>query len=95
MTLRATFRALTRDRWFTVTAILTIALGTGANIAIFSVLNRVLLAPLPYRDPHRLVWIATWNVDRGQYSKSSGFDYDVWKKRTELFDAVEAYVDRG
>jgi putative ABC transport system permease protein len=95
MTIRSTLRTFARDRWFAVTAILTIALGTGANIAIFSVLNRVLLAPLPYHDPERLVWIATWNVDRGQYSKSSGFDFDVWRKRTEIFESVEAYVDRG
>ncbi len=93
MTLRATLRTFTRDRWFTVTAILTIALGIGTNVAIFSLLNRVLLAPLPYHDPDRLVWIATWNADRGQYSKSSAFDYDIWK-RTALFDSVEAFVDR-
>src|SRR5919108_1002579 len=95
MTLRATFRALTRDRWFTITAIVTIALGIGTNIAIFSLLNRVLLAPLPYSDPGRLVWISTWNADRGQYSKSSAFDYGVWKQRTELFESVEAFVDRS
>ena len=94
MTLRATLRTFTRDRWFTVTAILTIALGIGTNVAIFSLLNRVLLAPLPYHDPDRLVWIATWNADRGRYSKSSAFDYDIWK-RTALFDSVEAFVDRA
>ncbi|HEY7499563.1 MAG TPA: ABC transporter permease [Vicinamibacterales bacterium] len=95
MTIRATLRPFTRDRWFTITALLTIALGIGTNIAIFSLLNRVLLAPLPYRNPERIVWIATWNADRGQYSKSSGFDYDQWKGRRELFESVEAFWDRG
>lgn len=93
--LRIARRALGRSPWFTAMAILTIALGVGTNTAIFSVVNRVLFRPLPYHDPDRLVWISTWHPERGRYSKSSGWDYDVWKNRTEIFEAVEAYWDHA
>jgi predicted permease len=88
-------RALLRTPWFAVTAILTIGLGVGANAAIFSLLDRVLLRPLPYHDPDRLVWIASVNETRAQYSKSSGWDFSTWKQRPSIFEAVEAYWDRS
>ena len=88
------FRSFRRNPWFAATAILTLALGLGATVSIFTVVNRVLLAPLPYPHADRLVWISTWNAERGQYSKSSGFDFNVWKERSDTFDGVEAYWDR-
>jgi predicted permease len=94
MAFRSTLRGFRRTPWFAATAVLTIALGIGATVSIFTVVNRVLLAPLPYHDPDRLVWIATWNAARGQYSKSSGYDFGVWKHRAEIFESVEAYWDR-
>ena len=94
MTLGTTLRGFRRNPWFAATATLTIALGIGATVSIFSVVNRVLLAPLPYNRPEQLVWIATWNAERGQYSKTSGYDFNVWKQRTEIFEAVEAFWDR-
>jgi putative ABC transport system permease protein len=92
---RSAVRALTHRPWVTLTAILTIALGIGTNVTIFSVVNDVLLRPLPFRDPDRLVWISSFHPDRGRYAKSSGFDFNHWRDRAELFDSVEAYWDRS
>jgi hypothetical protein len=55
--LRYTLRTLRRDRGFTFIAILILAIGIGANIAVFSVVNTLMLRPLPFRDPARLLWI--------------------------------------
>ena len=56
--LRYTFRTMRRDLVFTCIAILILTLGIGANIAVFSVVNTLMLRPLPFQDPQQLVWIA-------------------------------------
>ncbi|MEO7145399.1 MAG: ABC transporter permease [Bryobacteraceae bacterium] len=63
--LRYTFRTLRRDIGFTIFAILIAGLGIGASATIFSVVNALLLRPLPFRDPGRLVWIATASENEG------------------------------
>ena len=57
--LRHAVRSLSRTPGFSLVTILTIALGIGANTAMFSVLSAVLLKPLPYRHPEQLVYIST------------------------------------
>src|ERR1700749_4873534 len=56
--LRYTLRTLRRDKGFAFVAILILALGIGANVAVFSVVNTILLWPLPFADAHPLPWIA-------------------------------------
>jgi putative ABC transport system permease protein len=92
--LRTSIRAFLRTPWFTATAISAVAIGIGANLTVFSVVSRVLLAPLPYRDADRLVWIATWHTEQSRYSKTAGFDYDAWRQRTELFESIDLWWDR-
>src|SRR5277367_6409915 len=66
--LRFTFRTLGRDRGFAFVAVLILGLGIGANIAVFSVVNTILLRPLPFHDPQQLVRILTKNPRGGESS---------------------------
>src|SRR5579862_6966674 len=61
--LRYTFRTMRRDIGFTAFAILIVALGIGASSTIFSVVNALLIRPLPFRDPGSLVWVANHSAD--------------------------------
>ncbi len=64
--LRFTCRVLQRDRAFMTVAVLILALGIGANVAVFSVVNTILLRPLPFRDSQQLVRIVEKNPDGGR-----------------------------
>ncbi|UCC82178.1 MAG: ABC transporter permease [Gemmatimonadota bacterium] len=63
--LRFAIRTLRRNTGFTVTVVLTLALGIGANTGVFSVVNGIILKPLPYNDPDRLVMVYVARADRG------------------------------
>jgi putative ABC transport system permease protein len=83
-------RTLLRSPGFTVVVLLTLALGVGMNTAVFSVVNAVLVRPLPYPDAERLVWIADYN----QMFKSelvAGPDYFDWKAQAKSFDEMVGY----
>src|SRR5882672_1519256 len=79
---------LRRNPGFTFVAALTLALGIGANTAIFSVVNAVLLRPLPYYDPQRLVYVTeVWQ----QMEVTSDVDYLDWQAQSKAFDHLVAF----
>jgi predicted permease len=86
--LRYTLRTLRRDRGFTVIAILILALGIGANIAVFSVVNTLMLRPLPFGDPARLLWIGPEIFD-GDWSGAT-YSIDAYE---ELLERNKSYTD--
>ena len=80
-------RLLAKDRGFTIVAGLTLALGIGATTAIFSVFDATVLAPLPYREPDRLVLIEQTNGE-GQFRILAPDTLDVWREQSQTLDAV-------
>src|SRR5689334_1165702 len=91
--LRFGFRVLLRDLGFSVAAIAALALGIGANSAIFSVIYGVLLKPLPYRDPDRLVRVYENNpVERFQTFPLSPADFLDYRKQNRVFEDIATYV---
>ncbi len=92
--LRYAVRTLRKSPGFTVVAALTLALGIGANTAIFSVVNAVILRPLPYPEPSRLVEL--WgNVRRMKVERrgTSLPDYVDWRDQSQSFEAMALFDD--
>lgn len=81
---------LVKNPGFTVVSVLALALGIGANTAIFSVVNAVLLRPLPYRDPDRLVHALRTQppIMRGPISRP---DFMEWQTQQKVFQGIAAY----
>ncbi|MGB0036204.1 MAG: ABC transporter permease, partial [Candidatus Acidiferrales bacterium] len=90
--IRYGIRMLAKNPGFTFVAVLTLALGIGANTAIFSVVERVLVRPLPYQNPESLVEI--WNTyypNWPQFGLSPG-DFQDWRSQATNFSDMAAYV---
>src|SRR5262245_19057317 len=91
--LRFALRMLLKNPVITLIAIFTLALGIGANTAIFSVVNAVLLNPVPYYDPQRLLWVTEGHP--GQNYQSGWIrHYLAWQAQSQAFEHLVAF-DRG
>src|SRR5688500_14397872 len=90
--LKFAWRMLRRTRGFTATAVLVVALGVGANTAVFSVVNAVLLEPLPYPEPERIVQLVTTSRDVKIIPLVSIPKFNIWRQEMRgAFDAIAAY----
>jgi putative ABC transport system permease protein len=90
---RYAFRQLTRHPGFSLIAILALALGIGANTAIFSVVNAVLLRPLPYRAPDQLVWLWGTNPLNDIPKESASYpDYNDWREQAQSFQSMAGFA---
>ncbi|HVG19227.1 MAG TPA: ABC transporter permease, partial [Blastocatellia bacterium] len=88
--LRYAVRMLIKHPGFTAVAVLTLALGVGANTAIFSVVNGVLLRPLPFPQPERLVQ-CYWKWPKGEGTTLTATQYAFWKEQSQSFEAAAGY----
>jgi putative ABC transport system permease protein len=92
--LRSALRGLLRTPGFTAIAVLSLALGTGANTAIFSVINAVLLRPLPYRDANRIV--VAWEKRQKEGTRTNGVtpaDYLDWRVQNHGLSTLTAHEE--
>ena len=94
--LRYGARMLMKKPGFTLIAILTLALGIGANTAIFSVVNAVLLEPLPYRSPEELVLVRHIYETKGAISESVSYpDFRDWRAQNQVFAGLALFRGAG
>jgi len=84
-------RQMRKNPGFTVVAVLILALGVGANTALFSLIQGVLLSPLPFDDPERLVMVQKSFIDHGPAGSCSGPDYLDWAQQNTVFEGLAAF----
>ena len=89
--LRYSLRTLRKAHGYTV-AVLTLALGVGANAAIFSVLRAVVIRDLPYHEPDRIAMMWTRNIRQNLPDGTSYLNFRDWKAQSRQFEAMSAYV---
>src|SRR4029079_13431113 len=89
---RLAFRALSKRPGFAAVAIVTLALGIGATTAMFTVVDAILIRPLPYPRPDRLVHLEIRGGDGNAYPLPDS-DFVIWRAQADAFDAVAVYDD--
>src|SRR5690349_12183792 len=92
--LRFALRSLAKAPSFTIIALLVIAVGIGANTAVFSVINTVLLKPLSYPDPQSLVMLMNTGP-QGSFPGANVPKFNIWHQQTRIFDAVAGFDQAG
>src|SRR2546428_8022577 len=91
--IRYALRTLAKSPGFTLVAVLTLALGIGANTAIFSVFYSVLLRPLPYKDPGRLMMLWTDDTKRDLHEEgTSPLTVADWRGQSQAFTEMAAFT---
>ena len=93
MDLKFALRSLRKNPGFTLLAVVVMALGIGANTAVFSVVNAVLLKPLAYRDPDRIVTLSSLWRKSGERGQVSAPDFHDWHDQSTAFAAMADYDD--
>src|SRR4029078_11245713 len=87
-------RMLVKHKAFTSVAVLTLALGIGANTAIFSVVNELLLQPLPYRDAERVVTVCEVTPEGRHQNTTSRANFRAWREQNTSFQYMAAFTDQ-
>ena len=94
--LRYAIRMLLKKPGFTAVVVITLALGIGVNTAIFSVVNGVLLQPLPFKDAHRLVAVREFNPRSFNEPIGASFpDFKDWKEQNKVFQYIAGFTGQS
>jgi putative ABC transport system permease protein len=91
--LRFAARVLVKDKTFTAVVVLTLALGVGANTAIFSVVNELLVRPLPFPEAERLVMLWEFHPNAARMPTSRA-NFLAWREQSTAFEGMAAFTDR-
>jgi putative ABC transport system permease protein len=92
--IRYAARGLVKHKTFTIVAVVTLALGVGANTAIFSVVNELLLRPLPYADAQQLVMLWEVTPEGRHQNTTSRANFRGWREQTISFESMAAFSDQ-
>ncbi|MCI0489559.1 MAG: ABC transporter permease [Blastocatellia bacterium] len=92
--LRFGLRIVLKRPGFTAVAVVTLALGIGANTAIFSIVNSVLLRPLSYPEPERIVQ-SYWQWNKGETPNVTAMEYEFWRENSDSFEETAAIGSSG